>query len=272
MRLTLQGAPELDESQYRRVTPEQANAYFRARYVPERTAFSIVGRFEARTVQTAFDNDLFDFERHALRPFREKSLFSHATEAPTLTVTKPGESGFALVATPVPSVASPDYPAFIVMNSILGGGHASRLFRRLRDAKGLGYNVGALYLPEQSDLMISYLQWAARTKAAPAKEKPLDGTTAVRLLNVQLDELLSDPPADEEIERARKVAIGKDALAHERSRDRASLLAWYEAMGAGTVLDSDLPRRIQQVTREDVLRIAKIYLSPRASAIILPSD
>ena len=42
-------------------------------------------------------------------------------------------------------VTDPDYPALIVMNNILGGSFASRLFNNVRSKEGLAYSVGGAY-------------------------------------------------------------------------------------------------------------------------------
>lgn len=173
------------------------------------------------------------------------------------------------VGTPAPSVASSDYPAFTVLQALLGGGHASRLFRQSRETLGLGYEVGALYAPEQSLTLITYLQWNGRRDSG-AKDNATS-ESALRLLNAQLDGISANPPTDEELTRARNFAIGEDALRHERARDRAFLLGWYEAVGKGYAYDTELPRNLADVTRADILRIAKTYLGARATIHLLPS-
>ncbi len=73
------------------------------------------------------------------------------------------------------------------------------------------------------------------------------------------------------MKRARNVAIGQDALRHERARDRAFLLGWYETLGRGIAYDTEFPRKLAQVTREDIARVAKTYLRVRANVAVLPS-
>jgi predicted Zn-dependent peptidase len=170
------------------------------------------------------------------------------------------------MATPAPSVTDPDYPAFLVLQAALGSGHASRLFRRVRDALGIGYEVGASFRAELGEPLIAYLQWdPGRSASTPAP------TAALKLLTEQMDLLRSEPLTDSELVRARNMAIGRDALRHERARERAYLLGWYEVMGAGVAFDADLPRRLTAVTRDDILRTVKTYLSQRASALVIPS-
>jgi zinc protease len=299
LRRSLQARPDVSELPFDRITHAQAATYFRSRYVAERTAIAVVGQFDAVSVETALRDSLADFDRHAVRPIRSEPLYSHATNFPIRRLRLLGVSGYALVATAAPPLSDTDYPAFVVLKSILGEGHASRLFQRIRDSQGIGYSVGALWQASLSDPLIAYLQWEARPGSvlgvspqstaritapiqnpnapthaqrapAPETQNPLSPDTALRLLATQLDGLLSDPPSEAEVQRARSVAIGQESLRHERAKDRAFLLAWYEAMGVGAEFDTALPRRLAAVTRDDVLRVARAYLKPRASVLIVP--
>lgn len=274
----LHGRPQPDEYPLNKVTPARANAYFRSRYVPSRTVFTMAGKFSAATALRAFDNYLVDYTRQPPRfpAFPPERPRMHSRERP-FTLPISGKAAYCLVGTAAPSVASPDYPAFVVLQTLLGVGHASRLFRQIREAAGLGYSVGAAYQADHSDPLIAYLQWDSQRPLLPPSSPP-PGTSpvpsgaqgVVALLNAQLDSLLRDPPDEDEIERARNVAIGRDALRHERVRDRAFLLGWYEAMGLGYRFDAELPRLLAAVTKEDLLRLARTYLSTRAAVVAVP--
>ncbi|HZP84358.1 MAG TPA: pitrilysin family protein [Chthonomonadaceae bacterium] len=272
VRERLSAPPEPDDSALRRVTQARAQDYFARRYLPARTVIAVVGRFRQDAAQHAFDNALFDYARRAVNsPGALSEVKKPDAAPPALVLQTGGNAAYALIGTPAPGVASPDYPAFTVLHALLGGGHAARLFRRLREAQGLGYDVGATYAADRSDPLVAYLQWDARralpalnAKAAP---QPAD---ALKLLQTQLDALWTDPPTDAELTRARNYAIGRDALRHERARDRAFFLGWYETMGLGYAFDAELPRRLAAVTRDDILRAAKTYLTPRAAVLALP--
>ncbi len=263
------GEAEPEESQLRRVTQAQAQAYFQRHYAPAQTVISLAGRFDMPRVQgllTAFTAD-----------YNRRGAFFVAADPPQPLNDNPqpfyisvsGSSDTMFVGTPAPSSASADYPAFTVLQALLGGGHASRLFRQSRETLGLGYEVGALYAPEQSLTLVAYLQWNTQRDGGAKKDATWE--TARRLLNAQLDGISANPPTDEELARARNFAIGQDALRHERCRDRAFLLGWYEAVGKGYTYDTELPRRLADVTRADILRTAKTYLGVRANIHLQPS-
>ena len=267
----LLGQAEPTEDLLRRVTQAQARAYFLRQYVPAHTVISIAGNFDAVRVQGLLNAFLADYNRPiAFAPPDAFQPSPHSVQSTTLSLPASGASAYAFVGVPAPSVGSPDYPAFIVLQTLLGGGHASRLFRQAREMLGLGYEVGALYPAERSSTLITYLQWNAL-------RSPQSGSTAIpsdmagKLLNGELDGILKTPPTEAELNRARNVAIGQDALRHERARDRAFLLGWYETSGLGYAFDTEFPRRVSQVKQEDIVRASKNYLSSRANVTILPS-
>lgn len=267
----LLGETEPGEDQLRRVTQAQAQAYFLRQYVPARTVISIAGHFDAVRVQGLLNAFLADYSRPTAfaPPVTDFSLPERISTA-NLSLPAPGGVAYAFVATSAPGAGSADYPAFTVLQAVLGGGHASRLFRQARETLGLGYEVGALYPAERSPTLITYLQWNPRRGSQSIAGNTPPGTVS-KLLNGELDALCANPPGEDELKRARNVAIGQDALRHERARDRAFLLGWYETLGRGIAYDTEFPRTLAQVTGEDIQRVAKMYLRGRTNVTVLPS-
>ena len=290
LRRSLQARPDLADLPYNRITRVQAAAYFHSRYVAERTAIAVVGQFDAELRPDGaarFSGGLRSARRArsanraSVQP-RDEFSAAHAGPAWNIGV-RPGGYGRA-------RALAAGLSRICGIAVYTGRRALARLFQRIRDTQGIGYSVGAIWQANLCDPLVAYLQWEARpgtgaSNAAPvarlsgtasgapgtAVEAPLPADAALRLLNTQLDNLLSDPPSEAEVERARKVAIGRENLKHERAKDRAFLLAWYEAMGLGADFDSTLPRRLGAVTRDDVLQAARNYLTPRASVVIVPA-
>ncbi len=266
------------ESALRRVTQPQAQDYFRRHYGPSRTVIAVAGSFDAARVTTLFTAFLADYTRPTppvVVAQADQTQAAMADMQPGSTayrvLTAPSTSAYALVATSAPAVTHPDYPAFVVLQNVLGGGHACRLFQQAREERGVGYKVGAIYQADRAEPLVAYLQWdGAQKRNALMREPQTDAKDIQRFLNAQLDGLLQNPPSQEEVMRARNFAVGTEARRHELMRDRSFLLGWYEAMGLGYTFDADLPGRLAAVTRDDVLRVAKTYLATRAGVVVLP--
>ena len=264
LRATFRPFPMPDRFMLRRVTPEAAQTYFRERYTPDRTVISLVGNFNPKQAASIFDDNFFDFRRASQRPIMQtQSAVSTAFHAPPLRIDTVNPVGIALVAIAPPSLDSADYPVFLTINALLGAGHASRLFQNIRDAQGIGYDVNAAYRPPAPELWAAYLQWdAGKNTLSPA--------AALKLLNDEISAVITRPPTDAELTRARALAISSLALRSERDRDESFLLAWHESLGVGYNFDSRLPRRIEAVTRQDVLRVAREFFSQRAALLAVP--
>ena len=283
---------DLDSLQ--RVSQRQAQEFFRTHYVPANTVISVAGRVDPQQTLRLFTAFLLDYTRSAPNRFSspqepvplsaEKETLPNKHNAPPAILPSSTGVAYVLVGTSAPAVTSPDYPAFTVLETLLGGGHASRLFVGTRERLGVGYQVGALYQADRFDPLILSIQWDAQRKPSipysvvPAtsrtgtnrKEEGQPNTSMPRLLNDLLDDLISHAPTEAELERARNFAIGRDAIRHELLRDRAFFPGWYETLGLHYTFDRELPALLAKVTREDLLRVARIYLDRRATVQVLP--
>ena len=274
LRAALRPYPAPDTFALRHISPETARAYFRERYTPARTVVSVVGNFDPKQAASLCDDNFFDFQRKSQRPImqrqgeeskenREQGTGNREQKIQIQSKTQNPKSRIVLVAAAPPALDSPDYPAFMTLHALLGVGHASRLFQNIRDAQGVGYDVNAAYFPTAPDLWTTYLQWGA-------SGSPLTSDAALKLLNAQISGVAANPPTDAELRRARALAIAGLALRRERPRDESFLLGWQEATGVGFAFDSALPRRIEMVSREDVIRVARALFSRRVALLAIP--
>ncbi|HEX4955966.1 MAG TPA: pitrilysin family protein [Thermoanaerobaculia bacterium] len=154
----------------------------------------------------------------------------------------------------------PDYYAVELMNQVLSGTFASRLFSNVRTKKGLAYSVrgevgGEFSYPGLTRFWMS-------TKAA---------TTAAGLdaLRAEIEGMVTSPPGEEEVQKA-KASILNSFIFNSDTRTKVlnQQLAfayygyptdWLERYQAG----------IEAVTPEQVLAAAKKYLRPKDLVILV---
>jgi predicted Zn-dependent peptidase len=84
--------------------------------------------------------------------------------------------------------------------------------------------------------------------------------------------ILSRPPTERELDRAKTYTIGSYALSHQRVRDRAFYLGWYELLGLGHEFDIEFPSLIASVNLEQVQASARAYLQHQVVVSLLPSQ
>jgi zinc protease len=73
---------------------------------------------------------------------------------------------------------------------------------------------------------------------------------------------------EDEFERAKKMAVTVELLGRQTNRSLAMNAALDELYGRGYDFSDSFPERVQAVTREDVLRVARRYLTHRVLAVV----
>jgi zinc protease len=155
---------------------------------------------------------------------------------------------------------NPDVPTLAVMNDILGGGFASRLFQKIRTELGLAYAVGGGY-------GFAYDHPAAFRVEVLTKSSSTVAATKAAL--AEIAGLTSQPFTEEELKRAKDNILNsflfrydtKDKVLAERERLEfygypADYLETYEAA-------------LKKVTVADLNAAAKKYIDPDQLAVLV---
>ena len=146
------------------------------------------------------------------------------------------------------SWADPRVPAAWIVSEVLGGGVSSRLWRDVRERRGLAYSVGA-HLS---------LHRAAGLALITAATQPKNLARLVRATGRILGRLLRDGVTEAELRRAKNQFAAEAALAQEStaSRREAASRAWL-ARGRPYPMEEILAD-VARVTREDVEAAARV--------------
>lgn len=164
----------------------------------------------------------------------------------------------------VPTIFDKDYPAIMVMNTMLGSsGLSSRLFLELRDKKGLAYVVRSSYeVYDKAALFNVYIA-----------TEPKNIKTSLEGFKIELDKIKNIPVSSEELENAKNNLIGKRQFFMETNLQQASMIAFYEDKGLGCDYEEKLINLIKNVTIEDVQRIANLCIKdPYVLTVLAPKE
>ena len=127
-----------------------------------------------------------------------------------------------------------------------------RLFVELRDKKSLAYAVSAVL----SLGLFDRGYFAVYLACEPRKlNEAVEETIKV------LKKACEDGVTEEEVARAKNYIIGNHKIALQGSSALASTLSLNEAYGLGYDFYLAYPQKIDKMTREDVLRVARAYLT-----------
>jgi zinc protease len=155
---------------------------------------------------------------------------------------------------------NPDYYAVEVMNEVLGGGFASRLFSNIRSKKGLAYavfgTVGSAF--DHPGVLQVGMTTKSQTTGA-----------SIDALREELDGIVKNPATPDEMKRAKDSILNsfvfrfdsKDKILRERMA--------YEFYGYPADFLERYRAAIEKVTAADVARVAQTYVHKDQLAVLV---
>lgn len=152
----------------------------------------------------------------------------------------------------------PDRFALTVMNRILGGSPAARLFANLREEKG--YTYGA-YSSVTSD---RYPGLASAS--AEVRTEVTEG--AMKEFMAEFERIAKEPVSDAELENAKRSIIGGFALSLENPQSFLGNIYQQKLYGFPPDYWEQYPKYINAVTKEDVARVASKYFNPATMQVV----
>ena len=146
-----------------------------------------------------------------------------------------------------------DFMAAYIINHILGGGSfSSRLYREVREKRGLAYGI--------SDSLI-WLNYASLLLGSTATRADATGQT-IDIIEQEIRKLAEEGPTEEEFVKAKTYLKGSFALGLDTSNRIASQLVQMQLDNLGIDYIERRPALIDAVTLDDAKRVAKRLLDP----------
>lgn len=160
------------------------------------------------------------------------------------------------------SRVDPDYIPMVVMDRIVGGGAAARLFMDLREQKG--YTYGA------------YSQLIARKYAGPwfaFGNMRTDATEgAVQAFLEEIQRIRDEKVPESELEEDKRSLVASFALALEDPAELLNFAVIQKVYGLPADYWDTYPARISAITAEQVQRVARKYVDPENIQIVAVGD
>ncbi|MGH6857184.1 MAG: M16 family metallopeptidase [Methylocella sp.] len=144
--------------------------------------------------------------------------------------------------------SDPDFIPAMIVNHILGGGiFSARLFREVREKRGLAYSVYSRLVTYDHAAMF---YGATSTKNERAAE-------SMAVIEKEISSLAEFGPTEEELDKAKKYLIGSYALRFDTSTKIAGQLVNLQSEGFGVEYLDERNKLIAGVTMEDAKRASK---------------
>ena len=196
--------------------------------------------FEPKADSQTFDYKIYD------------SKIPRIVTPRTNTIKMPTETAWILLGWQTDGVLSEkDYATLQVIDSILGTGMSSRLFKELREQEGLAYQLGTGYSPNV--LRGSFMMYIGTNPATLEKSK--------QGLFSEIEKLKTEYVGDKELKDAKEKLIGNYVIGLETNLDKASNTGWYEASTRGYEFKEKYVDLINSVTDADIIEVANKYFN-----------
>jgi len=224
-------------------------------FVPGRMVLTIVGDVNAEYAVDKVKEAFKDFKKEA-PPLPPPPVEEHQDSIRKTGAVKDKEQthiGIGFLGT---KIGDTDSYALKVMTEVLSG-QGGRLFIDLRDTRSLAYSLAAFSKEgEDAGLIGAYIG------CAPAKKDE-----AIAGILDELKQISTEKVTDDEIKRAKMSLIGGYEIGLQNVSSQAADMANSELYGLGYDFHKVYPEKIESVTKDDILRVAKKYLTLDAYTI-----
>jgi predicted Zn-dependent peptidase len=235
------------------ITRDVIGNYMRARYTPDRVVVTAAGHVEhadfVKLVQhwlRSMDGS-FDGVEPPPPAFRPAVTGKH----------KDSEQVYVLVGAEGTSASDDRRYALSVLDAILGGGMASRLFQEIREKRGLAYSVFSSHNAYRGGGIFSI----------SASTSPKNAEEVVSLIRAELVRMANDGVSHDELSRAKEHIKGSLLLSMESTSTRMIRLGRSELNIGRHVSTAEVTARIDAVTKEEVDAMARRLFAQHKMAL-----
>lgn len=236
------------------ITKEDIINYYNSIFAPKNLVISINGNIDKdKTIQDL--NNIFKPKEN----IKNFDFAQYNSKIPTVTTPRQTiqkvpttETAWILLGWQTNGVLNEkDYATLQVIDSLLGSGMSSRLFKDLREQEGLAYQLGSGYSPNV--LRGSFLLYIGTNPQTLDKAK--SGLFA------EITRLKTEYVGDKELQDAKEKLLGNYVIGLETNLDKASNIGWYEASTRGYEFKDKYEKLINSVTDSDIIEIANKYFT-----------
>jgi predicted Zn-dependent peptidase len=241
------------------MTRDTIAGYWGRRYTPRSTVVAAAGRIDHDDLVAQVAERFGDWEGPAI----DRELVIPAAVSTVSVRRKDTEQAHLVLGASALSRGDERRHAFLVADHILGGGMSARLFREIREQRGLAYAVHSFRMP------------FAETGAAAVYvgTTPSQAPEVLKLVRTELDKIMDKGLTAEELDRAKGHVQGSLALSLEDTNSRMTRLGRNELTGIEHLSVDEIVARIETVTEADVIDVVReAYSGPYVLGAVGPFD
>jgi zinc protease len=244
------------------LTSEKLAQWHKERYSPQNTLLGIAGDVNAKETIAKLNEWFAKWPKSEFKVPTEPS--TSEVKAPHVYVVDRPNSVQTTLA--MGNIAidrnSPDYPAVVVMDQILGAGAAARLFLNLREAKGYTYGVYSTF---------TAVKYAGPFRAGgDLRTEVTEG--AMTEFWIEFNRMRDEKVPATEMDDARRAVVAGFALSLEHTNQLLDFAEDVKIYNLPADYWDNYPAQISTVSAEDVQRVSRKYIDPATMQIVGVGD
>jgi predicted Zn-dependent peptidase len=231
------------------MTRETINGYWARRYSPETTVVAVSGRVDHGDLVGRIAATMGEWDGRGIK----RAAVDIAPGSRIRVETRDTEQAHLVLGALGPKRDDERRWPLTVIDHILGGGMSSRLFREIREERGLAYAVHSFRM--------AFLE--AGSVAVYVGTTPRQAPEVLKLVRGEFEKLVESGVSDAELERAKGHVQGALALSLEDTNSRMTRLGRNEITGVDQLSVDEVVAKVEAVTAEDVVSVAgDLYRGP----------
>ncbi len=246
----------------KRLSVADMKSFHQRYYRPNAAWLLVAGDVTMKDLQPKLERALKEWTANEERPEALPTVKAVETSK-VFVVDRPGSVQTSLLMGTLSTKGDdPDRPALVVMNQVLGGGPASRLFMNLREDKG--YTYGAYS-------NVSLGRYPGTFNASAEVRTEVTAGAMTEFMN-EFKRMAAEPAGSVELANAKRAIVGRFALALEDPRAFLGYVVEQKIFGFPVDYWDHFAERIDSITAADVQRVAKKYLDTKRFQFVAVGD
>ncbi len=243
-------------------TMDDLKHHFEMGYSPSNATMVVVGDVSADEIVRLAEKKLEPIPSHAPPPkvtTREPEQLGERR----VTVRKFAQLPIVMIGYHVPESASPEYYALDLLDTILLFGQSSRMYQRIVDKDQLAISVNG---GERISFDPTLFTITAQPKAG------IDPQAVEKAVYEELDRVKKDLVTDQELQKAKNIALATFYRQMDTINGRANTLGTYEVFFGDYHKLFNAVENYNRVTKEDIQKVAQKYFieKNRTVATLIP--
>ncbi len=235
----------------RKVTREDLVAYFSKYYYPGNMVLVIAGDVDPGSARLLIEKTFLPLATHEAPPAGAPAE-PPQEETRVIIQERDAKRAYLDIGFHGPSMQDEDVFSWDLLSMILGSGQTSRLYREVKDARGLVDSVSAYaYTPKNPGILI-----VSGTGAADKARG------ALREILRQTFRMAAAPPEGQELARAKTSTESDFIYSLESQGSLARHVGFFETTLGDAGFEQKYLRKIRAVTADDILAAGRKYLKP----------